>query len=55
MIRKQIDTNQELTKEQLEILQKAEKMPIVYDDDSPKLSDEELSRFYRKEKRLTNS
>lgn len=36
-----------LTARQLQELEEAEKRPIVYDDDCPELSDEELKRFVR--------
>ena len=41
MFVKEIDINRELTKEELQMLEAAEAMPIVYDEDSPELSDEE--------------
>ncbi len=47
MVVKEIDVNRKLTKEELRMLEKAENIPIVYDDDSPELSDEELSQFKR--------
>ncbi len=47
MVVKEIDVNRKLTKEELRMLEKAENIPIVYDDDSPELSDEELSKFKR--------
>jgi uncharacterized protein (DUF4415 family) len=46
-VRKSIDKNTALTGEQLEMLEKAEALPIVYDEDSPELSDEELAEFKR--------
>ncbi len=45
IVRKSIDINAPLTAEQLEMLDKAESMPIVYDEDSPELGDEELAEF----------
>ena len=47
MVVNEIDVNRKLTKEELRMLEKAENIPIVYDDDSPELSDEELSQFKR--------
>ena len=47
MVVKEIDINRKLTKEELQMLKAAEAMPIVYDEDSPELSDEELSQFKR--------
>ena len=39
--------NIKLNAKQIEALRKAEQMPIVYDEDSPELSEEELSQFRR--------
>ncbi len=47
MVVKEIDVNRKLTKEELRMLETAENMPIAYDEDSPELSDEELSQFKR--------
>ena len=46
-IRKTIDIKKEPSKEQIEMLERAESMPIVFDEDSPELSDEELAEFRR--------
>ncbi len=40
-------TNQKLSDEQLDMLKKASLMPIEYDEDSPKLTDEQLRQFKR--------
>lgn len=36
-----------LTTEQMKEVEDAKKYPILYDEDSPELSDEELNRFVR--------
>ena len=36
-----------LTAEQMKEVEDAKKSPILYDEDSPELSDEELNRFVR--------
>ena len=46
-MRKEIDVNAPLTKEQKDMVKRAKKKPVVYDDDSPELTDEELSEFRR--------
>ncbi|MCR4584400.1 MAG: helix-turn-helix domain-containing protein [Lachnospiraceae bacterium] len=45
--RKSIDKDTPLSSEQLEMLEKAETLPIVYDEDSPELFDGELAEFKR--------
>ena len=47
MVVKEMDINRELTEEELKVLEAAEAKPIVYDEDSPELSDEELAQFKR--------
>lgn len=47
MVRKTIDVNKKPTEEQIQMLEKAAKMPIHYDEDSPELADEELAEFRR--------
>ena len=47
MVIKDLDINRDLTEEELKVLEAAEAMPIVYDEDSPELSDEELTQFKR--------
>ena len=47
MVVKEIDVNRKLSEEELRMLEEAERMPIVYDEDSPELSDDELSQFKR--------
>ena len=47
MVKKNINVTGKLSAEQIHMLEKAEEMPIVYDEDSPELSDEELSQFKR--------
>ena len=56
MIRKEIDVKQNPTSEQIAMLEKAAAMPIVYDEDSPELSEDDLAQFkqiseFRKEGR----
>ena len=47
MVVKEIDVNRKLSEEELRMLEEAERMPIVYDEDCPELSDDELSQFKR--------
>lgn len=47
IIRKDIDLDKPLTEEQKKMLEKAETMPVVYDEDCPELTAEELSEFRR--------
>lgn len=42
-----IDVNQKPTKAQSEMIKKARSMPITFDEDSPELTPEQLSRFHR--------
>lgn len=46
-MRKEIDVSKPLTKEQLNELEEAVKRPIVYDEDCPKLTEEQLRSFHR--------
>ena len=45
IVHKEIDFNTPLTKEQIKMLNEMETSPIVFDDDSPELSEEELQEF----------
>lgn len=45
VVRKDIDINKPLTEEEIKMLENAEKMPIVYDEDSPELTDEQFKQF----------
>ena len=47
MAKKVIDVNMQPNEDQLVMLKKASEMPIVYDEDSPELDDEELKQFKR--------
>lgn len=47
---KNIDIYAPLTDEQKKELEKADKMPISFDDDCPELTDEQLSQFTRMSK-----
>ncbi len=47
MAKKVIDVNMQPSEDQLVMLKKASEMPIVYDEDSPELDDEELKQFKR--------
>ena len=47
IVHETLEPDKPLTEEEKKMLEKAREMPIVYDDDSPELSDEELARFYR--------
>ena len=46
-IRKEIDLKASLTDKQKKVLDKAAGMSVTFDDDSPKLSDEQLMEFRR--------
>ncbi len=47
IIRKDIDLNSPLTEEQIKMLKKAETSPIIFDEDCPELTDEELAELKR--------
>lgn len=47
MVSKTIDVRKKPTKKQIEMLRAAENAPITYDDDSPELTEEEISQFHR--------
>lgn len=47
IIRKNIDFNKELTEEQKKMLEQLENRPVVFDEDCPELTKEELSKFKR--------
>lgn len=47
MVRKNIDIYAPLTEEQKAMLDRAESMPIVFDEDCPELTEEELQEFRR--------
>ena len=42
-----IDVNKKPTKKQAEMIKTAAKMPVTFDEDSPELTAEQLSRFHR--------
>ena len=46
-IKKTIDVTKKPSKKQIQMLEAAERADIVYDDDCPQLSKEELSQFKR--------
>ena len=46
-VSKDIDLNAPLTKEQKKMLKDMNRSPIVYDEDCPELTDEQLSKMYR--------
>lgn len=46
-VRYEIDPKRELTSEEENILESAAKKPVMYDEDLPKLSQEQLMQFYR--------
>ncbi len=56
MVRKEIDVKARPSKEQIEELERAAKMPIIYDEYCPELSEKELAEFKRvsshKEKKI---
>ena len=47
IIRKDIDITQPLTSEEIEMLKQADAKPIVFDEDCPELTDEQLAEFHR--------
>ena len=47
MVMKNIDINAPLTEEQRTMLEKSASMPIVFDEDSPELTEAELQEFKR--------
>lgn len=42
-----VDVKKTPTKEQIDMLERAAKLPICFDEDCPELSEEELSKFRR--------
>ena len=55
IVRKEIDVSQPLTPEQIKMLEEVEKRPIVFDEDCPELTDEQLSKCYRASNRNKQS
>ena len=51
-IKKTIDVNSKLTKEQLTMLKEAENTPYSHDEDNPLLTKEELAKFSRVSERI---
>ena len=47
IVRKEIDITKPATPEQIEMLKKAAAMPIVFDEDCPELTEEQLKDFRR--------
>ena len=47
IIRKEIDVSAPLTPEQIKMLEEIDKRPIVFDEDCPELTDEQLNKAYR--------
>ena len=47
VVRKDIDFNKPLSDDEKKMLERADKMPIVYDEDSPELTPEQLTEFRR--------
>ena len=47
LVQKEIDVTTPLTSEQKEMIRRASEMPIVYDEDSPEMTDEDLVQFRR--------
>ena len=47
IVRKEIDISKKPTRRQIEMLKAASKTPLVYDEDNPPLTKEELSQFKR--------
>ena len=47
LIREELNPNEPLTQNELDMLKNAKKMPIIFDEDCPELTDEQLSKMYR--------
>lgn len=47
VIRTTLEERGEITQEEIEMLDRASKMPLVFDEDSPELTEEELKGFRR--------
>lgn len=47
IIREPLNPDEPLTQEELEMLKRAEEMPITFDEDCPELTAEELAQFRR--------
>lgn len=47
VIRTTLEERGALTQEEIEMLERASKMPLVFDEDSPELTEEELKGFHR--------
>ncbi len=47
LVSKNIDITKGPSKEQMAMLAQMEQMPIVFDEDAPELSDEDLKKFHR--------
>ncbi len=47
LVSKEIDFSKGLTQEQIAMLDKMDKMPITFDEDSPELSEADLQKFRR--------
>ena len=47
IIRTTLEERGEITQEEIEMLERASKMPIVFDEDSPELTEDELKEFRR--------
>ena len=45
IVRTTLEQRGPITKEELQALHQAEKMPVVFDDDSPMLTEDDLRRF----------
>ena len=55
IIRKEIDVSAPLTPEQIKMLEEIDKRPIVFDEDCPELTDEQLNKAYRASERKKQS
>ena len=47
VVRKDIDINKPLSDDEKKMLERADKMPVVYDEDSLELTPEQLTKFRR--------
>ena len=55
IVKKAIVKGQKLTKKQLMELESASKMPIVYDENSPELTDEQYRLMAKKKRKSRNA
>ena len=47
IIKTTLDQRGPITQEEIAMLERAKNLPVVFDEDSPELTEEELKRFHR--------